>query len=143
MADVVAGVRHGPSARCRRAPQLPPCRGPRAAPGFQRDVDALDMLARVREVTDDVEVGMLIYNAGADSVIRDFHDRDLNDAERMIGLNVLGPTRLAHHFGTGMRRGARVRLNKPTATEPSSSGFASTNSSSLLRTMRPCLPSGS
>jgi short-subunit dehydrogenase len=46
---------------------------------------------------------MLLYNAGADSVIRDFHDRDLADAERMIALNISGPMRLSHHFGAIMR----------------------------------------
>ena len=31
-----------------------------------------DMLARVREVTDDVEVGLLVFNAGANSYGHDF-----------------------------------------------------------------------
>jgi short-subunit dehydrogenase len=40
-------------------------------------------------------------------VIRDFHDRELADAERKITLDVLGPTRLVHHFGAGMRKRRR------------------------------------
>jgi short-subunit dehydrogenase len=67
------------------------------------DLTAGDMLARIRSVTDDIEVGMLIYNAGAESTLRNFHDRDLADSERMIALNVAGPTRLVHHFGGAMR----------------------------------------
>jgi uncharacterized protein len=71
------------------------------------DLSANDMLSHIRAVTDDVEVGMVIYNAGAESVIRNFHDRDLANAERMIALNVTGPTRLAHHFGDAMRKRRR------------------------------------
>lgn len=71
------------------------------------DLSANDMLARIRAATDDIEVGLVIYNAGAEVNIRDFHDRDLADAERMIALNVTGPTRLAHHFGAAMRQRRR------------------------------------
>jgi short-subunit dehydrogenase len=71
------------------------------------DLTAPDMLARVRKVTDDVEVGMLIYNAGAEHSLKRFHDKDLATAERMIGLNVIGPTRLVHHFGGAMRERRR------------------------------------
>jgi short-subunit dehydrogenase len=71
------------------------------------DLTAPDMLERVRAVTDDVEVGMLIYNAGAESRFNDFLDRDLPNNERMIALNAIGPTRLAYHFGAGMRQRRR------------------------------------
>jgi uncharacterized protein len=71
------------------------------------DLTSPDMLARIKVATDDIEVGLLIYNAGADSTIAEFHDRDLADAERKIALNVMGPTRLAHHFGSGMRQRRR------------------------------------
>jgi short-subunit dehydrogenase len=71
------------------------------------DLTAADMLDRIKAVTADIEVGMLIYNAGADSIIREFHERSLADAERMLALNVTGPTRLAHHFGAGMRQRKR------------------------------------
>ena len=71
------------------------------------DLSADDMLDLIKKVTEDVEVGMLVYNAGAESLIRSFHDRDLANAERMIALNVSGPTRLAHHFGGAMRERRR------------------------------------
>jgi len=61
-------------------------------------------LAKVRAVTDGLDVGMLIYNAGTDNVAKDFIDRPVDAALRTIGLNVLGQTLFAHHFGEAMRR---------------------------------------
>jgi len=58
---------------------------------------------RIRQETADVEIGLLIHNAGAENTMADFLDRELANAERMIALNVTGPTRLCHHFGTLMR----------------------------------------
>jgi short-subunit dehydrogenase len=57
----------------------------------------------IRQETADIEVGLLIHNAGAENMMADFLDRELANAERMIMLNVTGPTRLCHHFGTLMR----------------------------------------
>ena len=59
------------------------------------------MLDCIKAVTNDAEVGMFIYNAGADSVMTEFYERDLASAERLIALNVTGPIRLAYHFGAG------------------------------------------
>ena len=71
------------------------------------DLTAPDVLEQVRALTDDVAVGMLIYNAGTDNVARDMLDRSVAAAERVIALNVLGQTRFAHHFGGAMRARGR------------------------------------
>lgn len=71
------------------------------------DLTVPDMLERVKAVTNDIEVGMLIYNAGAENTFADFVDRDLANCERMVALNVTGPVRLTHHFGVGMKRRRR------------------------------------
>jgi uncharacterized protein len=71
------------------------------------DLTSPDMLDRVEGATKDVEVGTLIYNAGAETIINDFLDRDLPSNERMIALNIVGPTRLAYHFTRGMRERRR------------------------------------
>lgn len=71
------------------------------------DVTAPDLLDRVRAVTDGLEVGLMIYNAGAASRFSEFLDASLEEAQRMIRLNVVGQTTLAHHFGTGMRARGR------------------------------------
>ena len=71
------------------------------------DLTAPDMLERVRSVTDDIEVGMMIYNAGAVTKFGEFLDAPLEDALRMVRLNVVGQTVLSHHFGGRMRARGR------------------------------------
>lgn len=66
------------------------------------DLAAPDALETVRALTDGLEVGMLIYNAGTDNIAADFHDRPVQAAQRVIALNVIGQTRFAHHFGGPM-----------------------------------------
>jgi short-subunit dehydrogenase len=71
------------------------------------DLTAPDVLEQVRQLTDPVEVGMLIYNAGTDNKARDFLDRTMHGIERVIALNVVGQSRFAHHFGAAMRARGR------------------------------------
>ena len=71
------------------------------------DLTALDSYERIRAVADDLEIGMLVYNAGTDNKSKDFLDRSIEAAERTIALNVLGQTRLSHHFGQKMRERRR------------------------------------
>jgi short-subunit dehydrogenase len=68
-----------------------------------QDLTASDVLPRLRAVTDDIQVGMLIYNAGSVSHFSPFLDDTLEDHLRMVRLGVLAPTKLVHHFATGMR----------------------------------------
>lgn len=75
------------------------------------DMTRDDIVDRIREVTDDVEIGLLVYNAGAAHIMGRFLDLPLDDAMRIINLNVVGQTRLCHHFGRQMvslRRGGIV-----------------------------------
>ena len=71
------------------------------------DLTAPDAVEQVRALTDGVEVGMLIYNAGTDNVAADMLDRALAAAERVIALNVLGQTRFVHHYGSAMQARGR------------------------------------
>lgn len=71
--------------------------------GLSLDLSADDAVERIKALTDDIEVGLLIYNAGAESALRDFLDRDLADSDRMIARNISAPTHLSHHFGSKMR----------------------------------------
>jgi short-subunit dehydrogenase len=68
---------------------------------------APDMLERVKAATHDIEVGMLVYNAGAETSASRFLDRKPGRAEMMIALNVVAPTQLAYLFGAGMRARGR------------------------------------
>jgi short-subunit dehydrogenase len=71
------------------------------------DLTKPDMLDLVRAQTDDLEVGMLIYNAGVDNRASDFVDRSLRGLRWSIDLTVIGQTLLAHHFGALMRSRGR------------------------------------
>jgi short-subunit dehydrogenase len=62
---------------------------------------------RVRTVTDDVEIGLLIYNAGANSVQGNFVELDPEVYRSVIGVNVTGQTEFAHHYGARMRERGR------------------------------------
>jgi short-subunit dehydrogenase len=61
------------------------------------------VLDRVREATDDIEVGLLIYNAGDAAGVVRFLDRPLDNALHAMKLNALTPTMLTHHFAGKMR----------------------------------------
>ncbi|MEZ4331566.1 MAG: SDR family NAD(P)-dependent oxidoreductase [Myxococcota bacterium] len=66
------------------------------------DVTAPDLLAQVKRLTDDLDVGLLIYNAG--SVLpQPFLDAPLEDALHAMRLNPIGQLTLCHHFGRRLR----------------------------------------
>ena len=66
------------------------------------DLTDTAMLGRIREATDDVEVGLLVYNAGASHRTGPFCDWPLADVLKVMRLNTEGPAVLAHHFGKKM-----------------------------------------
>ena len=66
------------------------------------DLTGDDMLESIRAVTDDVEIGTLIYNAGAASGPVALIDQPSAVALANIRLNVVGQTLLAQHFAKGM-----------------------------------------
>jgi short-subunit dehydrogenase len=87
-----------------------------AARTLALDLSAADRLAPIRAATDDIEVGLLIYNAGSGTpagntnptqAIGDFLDRPLADAQAMIALNDAALVDLVHHFAAGMRARGR------------------------------------
>src|SRR5689334_7664931 len=63
--------------------------------------------AKVAAATDGLEVGLLIYNAGASDRTNAFLDNDVDYSLEQIKLDCIGPTVLAHHFGTAMRQRGR------------------------------------
>ncbi|MCX6395261.1 MAG: SDR family NAD(P)-dependent oxidoreductase [Propionibacteriales bacterium] len=60
-------------------------------------------VAKVVAETDDVEVGLLIYNAGANTHSLEFLDGDLDAFGEVVTLNVTTMTALVHHYGNAMR----------------------------------------
>ena len=60
-------------------------------------------LDRVMQVTDPLDVGLVICNAGANSYGSDFVDGDLAEFMKVLTLNVTVPMALAHHYGARMK----------------------------------------
>ncbi|MBO0676702.1 SDR family NAD(P)-dependent oxidoreductase [Mycolicibacterium sp. S2-37] len=78
---------------------------------------ALDLLAddattRIAEVTADLDVGLLIYNAGASTCNEPFLDADLAEFGKVIDLNMTRMLELTQHFGRRMvtRGGGGIML---------------------------------
>jgi short-subunit dehydrogenase len=91
--------------------------------GIEARALALDLSDRaaaqvVIERTADLEVGLLIYNAGGDPRFEDFLSTSVEDAESMLVRNCLTPVRLAHHFAQFMverKRGGMVLVTSGAA----------------------------
>ncbi|WP_067862820.1 SDR family NAD(P)-dependent oxidoreductase [Nocardia shimofusensis] len=60
--------------------------------------------------TDDLDVGLLIYNAGANSYGSEFVLGDLDRFRSVIDLNITAQLALVHHFGARMRVAGRGGL---------------------------------
>lgn len=70
-----------------------------------------DSVSRVIEATSDVEVGLLIYNAGASTCNEPFLDADLSELQKVTDLNVTRMLELVQHYGRLMverRRGGII-----------------------------------
>jgi short-subunit dehydrogenase len=71
------------------------------------DLSQPDAFAVVRAASDSVEVGMVMYNAGADPVNEAFLAYDVEPALAMIQRNCVVPTQMCHHFGSFMQARGR------------------------------------
>ncbi|MGO4201843.1 SDR family NAD(P)-dependent oxidoreductase [Rhodococcus sp. TAF43] len=67
------------------------------------DLTAADMLDQIRSVTDDLEVGLLVYNVGANTYGHEFVTGDLDRFQQVIDLNITGQLELVQHFGAPMK----------------------------------------
>lgn len=57
---------------------------------------------RVLDATSGLEVGLLMYNAGADTSSASFLGRPIEDVMGMVQRNCAVPTQLCHHYAAGM-----------------------------------------
>ncbi|ORL42094.1 short-chain dehydrogenase [Prescottella equi] len=67
------------------------------------DLTEADVLDKIRTVTDDLEVGLLVYNAGANTYGHEFVTGDLDRFQQVIDLNITGQLKLIQHFGAPMK----------------------------------------
>ncbi len=65
------------------------------------DLARPDLEAPLRDLTGDVEIGLLVYNAAA-TAIGPFAEQKLADKLRIVDVNCRGPLLLAHQFGRPM-----------------------------------------
>jgi short-subunit dehydrogenase len=67
-------------------------------------VDLLDpaSVSQIADATDDLEVGLLIYNAGASTCNEPFLDADLADFQKVVDLNVTRMMEMVQLFGRPM-----------------------------------------
>jgi short-subunit dehydrogenase len=72
-----------------------------------QDLTDPDVGAKVAAATDGLDVGLLIYNAGASDRTTTFLDTDVAYSRKQIDLDCVGPITLAHHFGGAMRERGR------------------------------------
>jgi short-subunit dehydrogenase len=66
------------------------------------DLMKADALEQARSVTDDIEVGLLVYNAGANDTRGNFIELPRSVPDGVIAINVLGQTAFARHYGKPM-----------------------------------------
>jgi len=78
------------------------------------DLGAPGAAAKIAEAAGEREVGLLVTNAGADSVNDRFFDTDIASWDGLATMNVNTLMQLAHHFGRAMRergRGGMILVN--------------------------------
>jgi len=61
-----------------------------------------DAMAPIAAATDDIDVGLLMYCAGADPNVRPFLSEPIETAVSMVQRNCVMPLRLCHHFAAPM-----------------------------------------
>jgi short-subunit dehydrogenase len=66
------------------------------------DLTSTDLLQQVTPLTDDIDVGLMIFNAGSTIAYKRFPDWQSSELEFMINLNCRAPTQLAHHYSGAM-----------------------------------------
>ncbi|WP_338597662.1 SDR family NAD(P)-dependent oxidoreductase [Saccharopolyspora sp. SCSIO 74807] len=73
------------------------------------ELDLLDPAAldEIRAATDDLEVGLLIFNAGANTYGHEFVTGDPDRTREVIDLNITAQLALARHFGEAMKNRRR------------------------------------
>jgi short-subunit dehydrogenase len=71
------------------------------------DLTGDDLDQRIAKATDGLEIGLLVYNAGAVHGASEFHDQSVEHALSLVKLNCRGPVLLTHRLGGLMRERGR------------------------------------
>ncbi len=87
------------------------------------DLTSPDLVTSLHARTRELDVGLLVYNAGANRVFRKLVDLEVEDLLFVLDLACRGPLLLAHHFGRRLRargRGGIVLMSSLAALAGSS-----------------------
>lgn len=82
------------------------------------DLSTADAVDSIITATADLDIGLLVYCAGADADYKPFLDNSIAAAEAMLQRNCRVPMQLAHHYGqamVGRRRGGIMLLSSGAA----------------------------
>jgi short-subunit dehydrogenase len=71
------------------------------------DLSQADVLGQVRKVTDDIDVGLLVYNAGANNTRGLFTELPEAVTQSVISITVLGQANFSRHYGALMVKRGR------------------------------------
>lgn len=71
------------------------------------DLTADDAVAQLADATRDLEIGLLIYNAGATHGVAPFHAKAVDAHLSLVSLNCIGPLLACHRFGAAMLQRGR------------------------------------
>ncbi|WP_127782766.1 SDR family NAD(P)-dependent oxidoreductase [Rhodococcus sp. X156] len=71
------------------------------------DLIAPGAVEQIRAVTDPLEVGLFIFNAGANTYANEFVTADLTKVQEVIDLNITRQLELSQHFGALMKERGR------------------------------------
>ena len=94
------------------------------------DLTGDDLDERVATGVEGLDIGLLVYNAGAVHGAKKFHDQPIEHALGLVQLNCRGPVLLAHRLGQGMRkRGAGGILLMTSMAALSGSSYTATYNS--------------
>ena len=72
------------------------------------DLATDDAMATVADATPDLDIGMVMYNAGADPVFEPFLAKPVDVALAMVAPQLRVPMQMCHHFGAAMVERARA-----------------------------------
>ena len=100
------------------------------------DLIGPDALSKIRAVTDNLNIGLLVNNAGS-GVPGEFLDNDLDEELKVIDLNVRVPVELTHFFGRKFRdqsRGGIINVSSMVAFQgvPMFANYTGTKAFDLL-----------
>jgi short-subunit dehydrogenase len=82
------------------------------------DLTSRTLMEDLEPLVEGLDIGLLVYNAGAESAAGNFVERPLQDALHLVDLNCRGPLVLTHRFGkemTSRGRGGMVLMNSMAA----------------------------